>query len=52
MRSGHDYVIVGRRTALTVDFERLVGELRQSLVRLHEQRRDRARGRNGIGGEG
>ena len=38
MRCGHDYVIVGRRTALTVDFERLVGDLQQSLVRLHEKR--------------
>jgi ribonuclease P protein component len=53
MRRGHDYVIVGRRTALTVNFERLMGELQQSLARLHEQRdRQRARGLKGMGGEG
>jgi ribonuclease P protein component len=51
MHCGHDYVIVGRRTALTVDFERLLGELRQSLIRLHEQRALRARNVKGMGGE-
>ena len=51
MRCGHDYVIVGRRTALTVDFERLLGELRQSLIRLHEQRAPRARNLKGMDGE-
>jgi ribonuclease P protein component len=35
MRRGHDYVIVGRRTALTLDFARLMGDLEQSLARLH-----------------
>jgi len=35
MRPGHDYVIVGRRVALTVDFARLTGDLEQSLARLH-----------------
>jgi ribonuclease P protein component len=35
MRPGHDYVIVGRRAALSVDFARLIGELEQSLIRLH-----------------
>ena len=35
MRPGHDYVIVGRRAALTVDFARLTGDLEQSLARLH-----------------
>jgi len=35
MRSGHDYVLVGRRAALTVDFARLTGDLEQSLARLH-----------------
>jgi len=35
MRGGHDYVIVGRRTALTLDFARLTGDLEQSLTRLH-----------------
>jgi len=44
MRCGHDYVIVGRRTALRVDFARLIAELQQSLVRLHEKR-ETAKGR-------
>jgi ribonuclease P protein component len=35
MHSGHDYVIVGRRAALTADFARLMGDLELSLVRLH-----------------
>jgi ribonuclease P protein component len=35
MHSGHDYVIVGRRAALTVDFARLMGDLELSLLRLH-----------------
>jgi len=48
MRCGHDYVIVGRRTALTLDFERLMRELEQSLVRLHEQRDHGARGLKGL----
>jgi ribonuclease P protein component len=38
MRPGHDYVIVGRRAALTVDFARLMGDLEQSLNRLHDRR--------------
>jgi len=41
-------VIVGRRTALTLDFERLMRELEQSLVRLHEQRDHGARGLKGL----
>jgi ribonuclease P protein component len=38
MRPGHDYVIVGRRAALTTDFARLMEELAHSLIRLHEKR--------------
>jgi ribonuclease P protein component len=41
MRCGHDYVLVGRRAALTVDFARLTGDLEQSLARLHARRQDR-----------
>jgi ribonuclease P protein component len=52
MRCGHDYVIVGRRTALTMDFERLIGELQQSLVRLHAMRGPAGAGRKRTGGEG
>jgi ribonuclease P protein component len=43
MRSGHDYVVVGRRAALTVAFERLVEDLAQSLTRVHHQRPPRPR---------
>jgi len=38
MRLGHDYVIVGRRNALTADFARLSGDLEQALIRLHAKR--------------
>ena len=38
MRPGHDYVIVGRRTALSLDFARLVADLERSLGRVHAQR--------------
>src|SRR3954471_8819237 len=41
MRCGHDYVLVGGRAALTVDFARLTGDLEQSLARLHARRQDR-----------
>src|SRR5215207_7965251 len=43
MRPGHDYVIVGRRAALTFDFARLVDDLAQSLVRVHAGRSSRSR---------
>jgi ribonuclease P protein component len=35
MRAGHDYVIVGRRAALSLDFARLVDDLERSLGRVH-----------------
>jgi ribonuclease P protein component len=38
MRPGHDYVLVGRRAALTYDFTRLTGDLEQSLARVHKTR--------------
>ena len=44
MRRGHDYVIVGRRAALSVDFECLTGDLAQSLIRLHERSGNARRG--------
>jgi ribonuclease P protein component len=37
LRAGHDYVIVGRRAALTADFARLTTELEQSLARFHKR---------------
>jgi len=44
MRRGHDYVIVGRRTALTIDFTRLTGDLEQSLTRAHMKQAESGRG--------
>src|SRR5262245_21529534 len=41
MLAGHDYVIVGRRSALACDFTRLTGDLEQTLARIHKQRRGR-----------
>jgi ribonuclease P protein component len=38
MRPGHDYVIVGRRAALSLDFARLVDDLQRSLGRVHARR--------------
>jgi ribonuclease P protein component len=37
MRAGHDYVIVGRRAALTLAFASLTGDLERSLDRLHDR---------------
>jgi ribonuclease P protein component len=37
VRAGHDYVVVGRRAALTQDFARLIGDLEHSLARLHDK---------------
>jgi ribonuclease P protein component len=45
MRPGHDYVVVGRRAALGLSFERLVEEFDSALRRVHaagnESRRSR-----------
>ena len=35
---GHDYVLVGRREALTEPFAKLVADLRSSIVRVHTPR--------------
>jgi ribonuclease P protein component len=34
LRSGHDYVLIGRRAALTLSFDRMVEELKMALWRL------------------
>jgi ribonuclease P protein component len=39
MRAGHDYVLIGRRAALGLPFERLVAELDGALDRLHKGHR-------------
>jgi len=54
MRAGHDYVVVGRRAALTQDFARLMGDLEQTLIRLHDRplrRSRRAQGHQSVGTE-
>jgi ribonuclease P protein component len=38
MRAGHDYVLIGRRAALALPFERLIAELDGALDRLHKGR--------------
>jgi ribonuclease P protein component len=41
MRAGHDYVLIGRRAALGLPFERLKAELDGALDRLHRGHRPR-----------
>jgi ribonuclease P protein component len=38
MRPGHDYVLIGRRAALGVPFERMIEEFNRALQRVHTQR--------------
>ena len=38
MRPGHDYVLIGRRAALGLPFERIVDEFDRALKRIHAQR--------------
>jgi ribonuclease P protein component len=40
-QSGHDYVLIGRRAALQMPFERMVAEFTGALTRLHGERRGR-----------
>jgi ribonuclease P protein component len=42
MRPGHDYVLIGRRTALGAKFERMIGELEGALRRIHAEPGSRA----------
>jgi ribonuclease P protein component len=48
VHAGHDYVVVGRRAALTQDFARLIGDLEQSLARLHDKPPARRAGRGEV----
>jgi ribonuclease P protein component len=38
-RSRHDYVLVGRREALSVPFERLVADLSSAITKIHQTAR-------------
>ncbi len=39
MRAGHDYVLVGRRAALRVPFERMAQDFEGALRRVHTERK-------------
>ena len=45
LQPGHDYVVIGRRTALKTPFEGLIEELDGALRRLHAARSDKSRSR-------
>jgi ribonuclease P protein component len=38
MQSGHDYVLIGRRPALVLPFDRMIEEFYRALRRVHTQR--------------
>lgn len=38
MRAGHDYVLIGRRAALNLAFERMIEDFERALRRAHTQR--------------
>ena len=38
-QAGHDYVLIGRRTALDMPFERMIAEFTGAMARLHGKRR-------------
>jgi len=40
MRSGHDYVLIGRRAALKAPFSRMMHDFEGALRRVHEGRRN------------
>jgi ribonuclease P protein component len=37
LRTGHDYVLIGRRAALQLPFERMIQEFDRALVRVHAE---------------
>jgi ribonuclease P protein component len=43
LRPQHDYVLIGRRDALTTPFSALVGELSKAILRIHAKAADRPR---------
>ncbi len=46
LRSGYDYVLVGRRTALSRQFDQMIEDFRNALRRLERQRSTPDGGRN------
>ena len=47
MRSGHDYVLIGRRAALQLPFSRMTQDFQGALRRVHEGRAAAKRASNG-----
>ena len=41
--AGHDYVLIGRRAALALPFDKLITEFETALRRVHGKRAERAR---------
>ena len=37
MKAGHDYVLIGRRSALNAPFERIADEFKRALTRAHRK---------------
>ncbi len=50
MRDGHDYVLIGRRTALALPFSDMQQQLASALSRIHSQR-GRKEAAKGTGGD-
>ena len=50
MRRGYDYVLIGRRTALDLPFERLVEDFNRALGRVHGEAKDGGSGSPRAGG--
>jgi ribonuclease P protein component len=46
LRVGYDYVLVGRRTALSRTFDHMIDDFRNALRRLERQKPHSSRGRN------
>ena len=46
LRYGNDYVVVGRRAALELPFDRLIADFARALGRIHQERGARAHRRN------
>jgi Ribonuclease P len=44
LRSGHDYVLIGRRAALSVPFAEMMQDLDKALIRVHAAGKTASRG--------
>lgn len=48
LAAGHDYVLIGRRAALTLPFERIASDFEGALRRLHAGRQTGKRANTGV----